>query len=60
MRATLHAAIDARCDDLEAGLSRAESAKIAALERELVAVDAALERWRSETRVVQDAVASLE
>jgi len=59
MRATLHAAIDARCDDLEAGLSRAESAKVAALERELVAVDAALERWRSETRVVQDAVATL-
>jgi len=59
MRATLHAAIDARCDELEAGLSRAESAKIAALERELVAVDAALERWRSETRVVQDAVATL-
>jgi len=59
MRATLHAAIDARCDDLEAGLSRAESAKTAALERELVAVDAALERWRSETRVVQEAVATL-
>jgi len=54
-----HSAIDARCDDLEAGLSAAESAKIVALERELVAVDAALERWRSETRVVQDAVASL-
>jgi len=33
--------------------------KIAALERELVAVDAALERWRSETRVVQDAIATL-
>jgi len=59
MRGTLHAAIDARCDDLEAGLSKAESTKIAALERELVAVDAALERWRSETRVVQEAVASL-
>jgi len=59
MRGTLHAAIDARCDDLEAGLSLAESSKIAALERELVAVDAALERWRSETRVVQEAVASL-
>jgi len=59
MRAALHSAIDARCDELEAGLSRAESAKVAALERELVAVDAALERWRSETRVVQDAVATL-
>jgi len=27
MRVTLHSAVDARCDELEAGLSRAESAK---------------------------------
>jgi len=59
IRATLHAAVDSRCDDLEAVLLKAQSAKVAALERELIAVDAALERWRSETRVVQDAVASL-
>jgi len=58
-REILHSAIDARCNDLEAGLLRAESAKVVALERELVAIDAALERWRSETCVVHDAVASL-
>ena len=52
--ATLHAAIDARCDDLEAGLTRVEATKVSALERELVAVDAALERWRSETRPLRD------
>jgi len=53
---TLHAAIDSRCEELEARLSQAESTKIAALERELVTVDTALERWRSETRFVQDEI----
>jgi len=56
MRSTLHAALDSRCDELEAQLTRAESLKVVALERELVVVDAALERWRSETRAIQDAV----
>jgi len=35
-------------------VNRTESAKVVALERELVAVDAALERWRSETKAVRE------
>ena len=46
LRRVLHAAIDARCDELEAGVSSSEALKIQALERELVAVDSHLERWK--------------
>ena len=48
-RSRLHAAVDIRCDDIESQLLTAESTKVAALERQLVAVDDALERWRTES-----------
>ena len=58
-RAALHAAIDARCDELGVNIDSAESIKVAALERELFSVDAALERWRAESAAVREAVSSL-
>ena len=41
-RAALHAAIDARCDELGANIKSSESRKVASLERELVAESAAV------------------
>ena len=58
-RAALHFAIDERCDALGARIDSTESAKSASLERELVAVDAALERWRAEAGAVGDAASSM-
>ena len=58
-RAALLAAIDARCDELGASIKSSEARKVASLERELVAVDAALERWRVESGAVREAVATL-
>jgi hypothetical protein len=43
MRASLHAAVDARCDALEETISVAETSKAVALEQELCAIDAVLE-----------------
>ena len=57
-RMALHGAIDARCDELGVGIDSAEATKAAALERELVACDAALERWRAESGAVRDALSS--
>ena len=48
LRATLHVAVDARIDALLAVVSKKESAKTAALERELERIDGALERTRRE------------
>ena len=59
MRAALHASIDARCDELRAMLDSAQSAKAAALELELVAVDASLEKWRAVYSTVCAASSSL-
>lgn len=59
MRSTLHAAVDLRCDELGACIDTAEAGKVATFERELIAVDAALERWRTATAAVRDAVSSL-
>ena len=42
-RMALHAGIDGRCDVLDAFIDSAQISKVASLERELVAVDAALE-----------------
>ena len=55
------AAVEAHshCDELESRLESAEASKRVALERELCAVDAALERLRAERGVVSEAVASL-
>jgi hypothetical protein len=47
-RAALLSAVNSRCDELEARINDVESDKIAALERELCAVDAALECLRAE------------
>lgn len=58
-RAVLHAAIDARCDELGESINTTEARKSASLERELVAVDAALGSWRADGDVVREAVASL-
>ena len=58
-RSALHAAVDSRCDELQSSLNAAEAARVAILERELVTVDAALERWRSEGAGMCEAVAAL-
>ena len=58
-RSALHVAIDIRCDELSARIDSAEASKAASLERELVAVDAALERWRTESGAVREALSSL-
>ena len=59
LRSSLHDAIDARCNELECRINSSEAAKVAALERELVTIDAALERWRSDGTAVGAALASL-
>ena len=55
----VHAAVDSRFELLESSINTAEASKIVALERELVAVDVALERYRTATRAVGDAVSLL-
>lgn len=60
MRAALLVAVNARCDELEAGIHAAECAKIASLERELCAIDSGLEQWRVETYAAAEAAASLD
>jgi len=49
----------AHCDELESCVESAEASKRVALERELCAVDAALERLRTERGAASEAVASL-
>ena len=58
-RSSLHAAVDARFDELLVSIDTAEAFKAASLERELVAVDAALDRWRAESAAVREAASSL-
>ena len=58
-RAALHAGVNARCDELDARVTAAESAKLMALERELCTVDAVLERLRAERGAAAEASASL-
>ena len=59
MRSAVHSAVDARFDELVACVDTTEETKTVALERELVAVDAALERWRTEPREARDAGSAL-
>ena len=58
-RLALHAAIDTRCNELAARVDYVEEQKVAALERELVSVDAAHESWRAESTAVREALSSL-
>jgi hypothetical protein len=58
LRTTLHIAVDARLNELLAKVTTAESAKIAALERELERLDAALERTRREHAAAREALTS--
>ena len=58
-RSALHAAIDARCDELGLDIDTAESGKVVSLERELIAVDAALDRWRVESAALRATIALL-
>ena len=44
MRSVLHAAIDARCDELELSISSAVARKVSHLEQQLVTLDVTLER----------------
>ena len=59
LRLVVHAAIDARFDELDQRIDSAQTAKSAALERELVAVDAALGRWRTDSAALSKAFISL-
>jgi hypothetical protein len=56
LRTTLHIAVDARVNELLENITTAESAKIAALERELERLDAALERTRREHAAAREAL----
>jgi uncharacterized small protein (DUF1192 family) len=56
LRTTLHIAVDVQMDGLLAKVTSAESAKIAALERELERLDAALERTRREHTAAREAL----
>ena len=58
-REALLCAVNSRCDELDAGIGAAETAKTCALERELCVVDAALECWRAEHHAVAEAAATL-
>ena len=57
-RSNLHVALDARCEELRVSIDAAEQCKVGALERELVAVDFALERWRAEATAVREVLTS--
>jgi len=59
MRAVVHAAIDSQFEEVERSIHAVEASKAAALERELISIDAALERWRSDIRSFHDDVAAL-
>lgn len=59
LRLVIHDAVDARFDELESKISAAEAVKAAALACELIAVDAALQRWRSDTAAVSHTIAVL-
>ena len=59
MRAVVYAAVDSRFDEAAQEIDAAVAAKLTALERELVSVDAALEHWRGENRSFRDDVAAL-
>ena len=54
-RSALHAAIDMRCDELGASINATECDKVTSLERELVAVDSALESWQFESAATLEA-----
>jgi hypothetical protein len=56
LRTTLHIAVDSRINELLEKVTAAESAKIAALERELERLDAALERTRREHAAAREAL----
>jgi hypothetical protein len=58
LRKTLHVAIDIRIDELLGTVASAESSKVAALERELEQLDAALERTRRENAAAREALTS--
>lgn len=58
-RASLHAAIDARCDELGVKIDSTKAAKVASLESELVGVEAALVLWRSASSNVLEALSLL-
>lgn len=58
-RAELHAAVDARCDELGESIDSGLARKIASLELELVTVEAALVQWRSATGPVVEATRSM-
>jgi hypothetical protein len=58
LRATFHIAVDARINELLSKVTTAESAKIAALERELERLDATLERTRREHAAAREALTS--
>ena len=58
-RLELHAAIDVRFDELDTLVKDAEAAKVAALERELVTVEAVLERWKKDSADIIGAATSL-
>ena len=59
LRSTVISAIGARFDELNARIDSADASKTASLEREFVAVDAALERWRAASGAPLDAVSAL-
>jgi hypothetical protein len=58
LRATLHIAVDSRINEVLEMVTTAESVKIAALERELERLDAALERMRREHALAREALTS--
>lgn len=59
LRLTLHAAVDARCDDLESSLVAAHATKKAVLESELVGVDSAVTEAKREAEAVLHIVRTL-
>ena len=58
-RWAIHAAVDARFDDLELQVNTAVAVKSAALERELVDVDYVLERWRVDSAALGHSIAAI-
>lgn len=59
IRAVVHAAVNARFEEVEQAINAAEAVKSTALERELVSVDATLERWRGMHTSFNNDVAAL-
>jgi hypothetical protein len=58
LRTSLHVTVDERIDALLSNITTSESAKIAALERELERLDAVIERVRREHEVAREALIS--